>query len=98
MTSHLQICLDLVDLYREKLKNSLMNQGITEDKAEDIRRILEPNKDIIFSLNRPYKKAITLEQLCSQMGLNRQLPRMFKKKWRLYSHQVEAIESIYNGR
>ena len=92
--NRIDLCFNLMDVYEEKIKDLILRNGIKEEDANNIIKNFRFKNEIIFSLNKEYKKGSLLKDFCQDNNLSLDIPNMLNFHHSLYKHQENAIKSI----
>lgn len=95
--SLINLCFKINDIYKEIFIEKLNGNNLDEKDQRIILDKMKFDNEIIFSLNKEYKKGRNFDEFCKKEGLNELLPKLFKFNGKLYLHQEEAVSSIKNG-
>lgn len=94
LKNRIDLCFNLMDIYEEKIKNSILKNGVKAEEANNIINNFRFKNEIIFSLNKEYKKGKLLRDFCQDNNLSLDIPNMLNFHHSLYKHQENAIKSI----
>lgn len=92
----MDLCFELTDKYEQYFKHKLQDNFINDKDIDAIINNFDFRKEIIFSLNKEYKKGKNIHDFCKKNGISSRIPSMINFHKSLYSHQEEAIKSILN--
>lgn len=92
--NRIDLCFNLLDLYEENVKNSILRNNISEKETSYIMKNFKFKNEILFSLNKEYKKGSLLKEFCKDNNLSLQIPDMLNFHHSLYKHQEDAVKSI----
>src|SRR5260221_2135725 len=87
----------ILEEYQSAVRDTIATSECDEELLRTILRDLYATDEVYLSLNRPYKRDTnTFTELCAGHQLHTLLREMFPgfKESHLYTHQVQAIESI----
>lgn len=87
-------CFDILDSYKNALKDSLISSNVNEKDIEYLLNNFKFNTDLILSLNREYVQGKNILEFCKENNLDLNIPRLLNFKFSLYKHQENAIKSI----
>lgn len=93
----LDLCFGLTDMYEAYFKDKLRDNFISEKDIEEIVNNFDFRKEIIFSLNKEYKKGAKFSEFCKAENIDERIVNLLKFDGSLYLHQEKAIKSIRSG-
>lgn len=92
----MDLCFNISEAYEDYFKDVLRKNNLGERDIETVVNEFDFKKEIIFSLNKEYKKGDSVSNFCRKNNLDLNIPKMIKLGGQLYYHQEEAIKSILN--
>lgn len=92
--NRIDLCFNLLDNYESKIKEAILKNNISVEDTNDIMKNFHFKNEILFSLNKEYKKGQLLKDFCNDNNLSFKLPNMLNFHNSLYKHQENAIKSI----
>lgn len=96
--NRIDLCFNLLDIYEAKIKEALSRNNISHEDSNEIIKNFHFKNEILFSLNKEYKKGRLLKDFCDENNLSSMLPDMLSFHHCLYKHQENAIKSIQQGK
>src|SRR5579863_2469799 len=99
-TNPIAMAFNILEEYQKPVRGTLVASGCSEELQRKILSDLYATDEVYLSINRPYKREIgTFADFCARYTLHILLKEMFPqfKSNNLYSHQVQAIQSILDA-
>ncbi|MDZ5044210.1 DEAD/DEAH box helicase, partial [Clostridium perfringens] len=84
--------------YEEQVRNSILANKVNEEDVSKILKDFKFKDEILFSLNKEYKRGIKIDKFCRENNIDLNIPNMLNFHGSLYKHQENAIKAILNNK
>lgn len=94
----INLCFDLLKFYEEQVRNSILANKVNEEDVSKILKDFKFKDEILFSLNKEYKRGNKIDKFCRENNIDLNIPNMLNFHGSLYKHQENAIKAILNNK
>lgn len=96
--NRIELCFKVLSDYEKNIRQTLLENEINDEQADEILKDFKVKNDLIFSVNKEYKKGMKFLDFCKENRISEKLPEMMNFHNSLYKHQENAIKSILDGK